>query len=66
MEGVAKWWPVVLPPPLGQTQSDVQVHCHVATANSSCTKAQHTYNELNCVDGDGSPCNGAFLQELLL
>jgi hypothetical protein len=63
MEGVAKWWPVVLPAPFGQAQSNVQVRYHVATASSSCVD---DYNEMNCVDGEGSLCSGACLQPLLL
>jgi hypothetical protein len=39
---------------------------HVATASSSCAKAQDTYGELNCVDDKGSPCSGACLQLLVL
>jgi hypothetical protein len=58
MEGVAA--------PLGQAQSDVQGCCHLAAASSSCAKAQDAYNELNCVDGEGSSCSGACLQSLLL
>jgi hypothetical protein len=46
MEGVATRWPVVLPAPLGQAQSDVQGHCRVATASSFCAKVQDAYDEL--------------------
>jgi hypothetical protein len=55
---------VVLPGPLGQAQNNVQGRC-VATASSSCAKAQDAYEELDCVDGEGSPCSGACLQSLL-
>jgi hypothetical protein len=64
MVGVAKRWPVVLPAPHGQAHSDVQGHCHVATASSSGAKAQDT-DELNCIDSEGSPCSSACLQSLL-
>jgi hypothetical protein len=47
MEAVAKRWPVVLPALLEQAHSDVQRCCHVATASSSCVKAQDAYDELN-------------------
>jgi hypothetical protein len=66
MGGVAKQGPIILPAPLGQAQSDVQGCCHVATASSSCAKAQDAYDELNCVDNEGSPCSGACLQTLVL
>jgi hypothetical protein len=66
MEGVAKQWHVLKPAPLGQEQSDVQGHCCIATASSSCTKTQDAYDELNWVDGEGSPCSGDCLQSLLL
>jgi hypothetical protein len=62
-EGVAKRRPVVLRASLGQAQSNVQGRCRVATA-SSCAKAQDAYDELNCVNGEGSPCSGACLIEL--
>jgi hypothetical protein len=51
-----------LPAPLGQAQSDVQGCRRVATASSSCAKAQDAYDNLNCIDGEGSPCSGACLQ----
>jgi hypothetical protein len=51
MSGVAKLWPVVFPPSLGQAQSDVQGHCCIATTSSSSTKAQDANSELNCIDG---------------
>jgi hypothetical protein len=66
IKDVAKRWAVVLPAPLGQAQSDVQGRCHVATASSSCTKAQDNYAKLNCVDGEESPCSSVCLQSLLL
>jgi hypothetical protein len=69
MEGVTKRCPFVLPSPLGrlgQAQRDVQGRCRVSTASSSCAKVQDAYDELNCVDGEGSPCRGACLQSLLL
>jgi hypothetical protein len=40
MGGVTKGWAVVLPDPLGQAQSGVQGRCCVATASSSCARAQ--------------------------
>jgi hypothetical protein len=58
--------PVVLPAPLGQAQSDVQGCRRVATAISSCAKAEDAYDKFNCVDGEGSSCSGACLQSLLL
>jgi hypothetical protein len=51
-----------LPAPLGQEQSDVQGRCRVATASSSCAKAQGAYNELNCVHGEKFPCSGEQFQ----
>jgi hypothetical protein len=44
---------------------DVQEHCHIATASSSCIKDQDAYNKLKGVDSEGSPCSGACLQLLL-
>jgi hypothetical protein len=64
-ESVSKQLPVVLAATLGQAQSDVQGRCHVATASSSCIKAQNTYDELICIDGKGSPPSSACLQLLL-
>jgi hypothetical protein len=55
MEGVAKRWPVVLPAPLGQTLSNIQGHCHLSTARSSCGTAQESYGELNYIDSIGFP-----------
>jgi hypothetical protein len=49
----------VLPAPLGQAQSDVQGRYHVATTSSSCDRAEDVYDELNCVDCEGSPATSA-------
>jgi hypothetical protein len=46
MEGVAKGRRVLMPVRLGQAQSNVQGHCRIATASSSCTK-QEAYDKLN-------------------
>ena len=42
---------------LGQEQSDVQGHCHVATSISSYAKAQDAYDKLNSISNQGSPCS---------
>jgi hypothetical protein len=52
-----------LPVPLGQAHSSVQGHCHIATASSYCAKALDAYDDINCVDGEGS-CSGVCLQSL--
>jgi hypothetical protein len=62
MEGVANRGRVVWPAPPVQAQSNVQGHCCEATVSPSCIKAQDAYDELNCVGGKASPCNGACLQ----
>jgi hypothetical protein len=49
VEGSVDPGPGVLSTPFGQAQSNVQGHCHVATASSSCTKAQDAYDKLNCI-----------------
>jgi hypothetical protein len=64
MEGVAKL--LFFSSYLGQAQSDVQGRCRVSKASSSCAEAQYAYEEVNCVDSEGFPCNGAGLQSLLL
>jgi hypothetical protein len=51
--------------PLEQAQSDVQGHCRGVIASTSCAKAQDTYKELSCVDGEASLCSSACLQSLL-
>jgi hypothetical protein len=56
----------VLLAPLGQAQSNVQQHCHVATASSTCARAQDAYSKLNCAEGQGTSCSGACLHSLLL
>jgi hypothetical protein len=36
-------------------ESNVQGLCHIVAASSSRAKAQDAYNELTCVDSEGSP-----------
>ena len=64
--GCGKTVTVALQVPLRQGQSDVQGHCHVATANSSYVKAQDAYNKLNRVNDQESPCSRFCLQLHLL
>jgi hypothetical protein len=47
-------------------QSDVQGHCHVTVARSSCTRSQAINGEMSRIDSEGSPCTGAYSQSLLL
>jgi hypothetical protein len=66
MEAVAKRLPVVLPAPLGQPQSDIQGHCHAATASSTCIRALVANKKVNYLDSVVSPCSSACLHSLLL